>query len=78
MNVISPGTIYTPALDPLGPDAKAMFASLVPRGEIGRPAEIATAALFLASGDSVSSIARSCSWTAELHRFKRLRRRSDQ
>jgi len=35
-----------------GPDAKAMFASLVPRGEIGRPEEIARAALFLASGDS--------------------------
>jgi NAD(P)-dependent dehydrogenase (short-subunit alcohol dehydrogenase family) len=50
--VISPGTIDTPALDPLGPDAKAMFASLVPRGEIGRPEEIATAALFLASSDA--------------------------
>jgi NAD(P)-dependent dehydrogenase (short-subunit alcohol dehydrogenase family) len=52
VNVLSPGTIDTPALDPLGPDAKAMFASLVPRGEIGRPEEIATAALFLASDDS--------------------------
>ena len=52
INVISPGTIDTPALDPLGPDAKAMFASLVPRGEIGRPEEIATAVLFLASDDS--------------------------
>jgi NAD(P)-dependent dehydrogenase (short-subunit alcohol dehydrogenase family) len=52
VNVLSPGTIDTPALDPLGPDAKAMFASLVPRGEIGRPEEIATAALFLASEDS--------------------------
>jgi len=52
VNVLSPGTIDTPALDPLGPDAKAMFASPVPRGEIGRPEEIATAALFLASADS--------------------------
>jgi len=52
VNVLSPGTIDTPALDPLGPDAKAMFASMVPRGEIGRPEEIATAALFLASSDS--------------------------
>ena len=52
VNVLSPGTIDTPALDPLGPDAKAMFASQVPRGEIGRPEEIATAALFLASADS--------------------------
>ncbi|WP_158749896.1 SDR family NAD(P)-dependent oxidoreductase [Acidobacterium sp. S8] len=52
VNILSPGTIDTPILDPLGPDAKAMFASLVPRGEIGRPEEIATVALFLASNDS--------------------------
>jgi NAD(P)-dependent dehydrogenase (short-subunit alcohol dehydrogenase family) len=52
VNVLSPGTIDTPALDPLGEDAKKYFATLVPRGEIGRPEEIATAALFLASGDS--------------------------
>lgn len=52
VNVLSPGTIDTPALDPLGADAKAQFASMVPRGEIGRPEEIATAALFLGSSDS--------------------------
>ena len=52
VNVLSPGTIDTPILDPLGPDAKEHFASLIPRGEIGRPEEIATAALFLASSDS--------------------------
>ena len=52
VNVLSPGTIDTPILDPLGPDAKKHFASLIPRGEIGRPEEIATAALFLASSDS--------------------------
>jgi NAD(P)-dependent dehydrogenase (short-subunit alcohol dehydrogenase family) len=52
VNVLSPGTIDTPALDPLGTDAKKYFATLVPRGEIGRPEEIATAALFLASSDS--------------------------
>ena len=52
VNVLSPGTIDTPILDPLGPDAKKYFASLIPRGEIGRPEEIATAALFLASSDS--------------------------
>jgi NAD(P)-dependent dehydrogenase (short-subunit alcohol dehydrogenase family) len=52
VNVLSPGTIDTPILDPLGPDAKKQFASLIPRGEIGRPEEIATAALFLASSDS--------------------------
>jgi NAD(P)-dependent dehydrogenase (short-subunit alcohol dehydrogenase family) len=52
VNVLSPGTIDTPILDPLGPDAKKYFASLVPRGTIGRPEEIASAALFLASDDS--------------------------
>jgi NAD(P)-dependent dehydrogenase (short-subunit alcohol dehydrogenase family) len=52
VNVISPGTIDTPILDPLGADAKAYFATLVPRGTIGRPEEIATTALFLASDDS--------------------------
>jgi NAD(P)-dependent dehydrogenase (short-subunit alcohol dehydrogenase family) len=52
VNILSPGTIDTPILDPLGPDAKKYFASLVPRGEIGRPEEIASAALFLASNDS--------------------------
>ena len=49
VNVLSPGTIDTPILDPLGPDAKEFFKSQVPRGEIGRPEEIATVALFLAS-----------------------------
>ncbi|MGA7158084.1 MAG: SDR family oxidoreductase [Acidobacteriaceae bacterium] len=52
VNVISPGTIDTPILDPLGEDSKAYFASLVPRGTIGRPEEIASTALFLASDDS--------------------------
>ena len=52
VNVISPGPIDTPILDPLGPDAKAQFTALVPRGEIGRPEEIATTALFLGSSDS--------------------------
>jgi NAD(P)-dependent dehydrogenase (short-subunit alcohol dehydrogenase family) len=52
VNVLSPGTIDTPILDPLGPDAKANFKALIPRGELGRPEEIATVALFLASDDS--------------------------
>lgn len=51
-NVISPGTIDTPILDPLGDDAKEFFKSQIPRGEMGRPEEIATVALFLASSDS--------------------------
>lgn len=52
VNVLSPGTIDTAILDPLGPDAKQFFKSQIPRGEIGRPEEIATVALFLASKDS--------------------------
>jgi NAD(P)-dependent dehydrogenase (short-subunit alcohol dehydrogenase family) len=52
VNVISPGPIDTPILDPLGPEAKQQFTALVPRGEIGRPEEIATVALFLGSSDS--------------------------
>jgi len=52
VNVLSPGTIDTPALDPLGAEAKQQFTALIPRGEMGRPEEIATVALFLASSDS--------------------------
>jgi NAD(P)-dependent dehydrogenase (short-subunit alcohol dehydrogenase family) len=52
VNVLSPGTIDTPALDPLGADAKQNFKSLIPRGTMGRPEEIASVALFLASSDS--------------------------
>jgi NAD(P)-dependent dehydrogenase (short-subunit alcohol dehydrogenase family) len=33
-------------------ELKAQFESLIPRGEMGRPEEIASAALFLASDDS--------------------------
>jgi NAD(P)-dependent dehydrogenase (short-subunit alcohol dehydrogenase family) len=52
VNVLSPGTIDTPGLDRLGADAKDSFKTLIPRGEMGRPEEIATVALFLASSDS--------------------------
>jgi NAD(P)-dependent dehydrogenase (short-subunit alcohol dehydrogenase family) len=52
VNILSPGTIDTPILDPLGPEAKEYFKSQIPRGEMGRPEEIATVALFLASSDS--------------------------
>jgi NAD(P)-dependent dehydrogenase (short-subunit alcohol dehydrogenase family) len=46
VNVLSPGTIDTPILDPLGEDAKKFFESQIPRGKMGRPEEIATVALF--------------------------------
>lgn len=52
VNVISPGTIDTPALAPLGEDAKAYFKTLIPRGEMGRPEEIAATAVFLGSSES--------------------------
>ena len=52
VNILSPGTIDTPILDPLGTEAKESFKALIPRGEMGRPEEIATVALFLASNDS--------------------------
>ena len=53
VNVLGPGPIATPMQDQvLTPEAKHMFESLIPRGKMGQPEEIATAALFLASDDS--------------------------
>jgi NAD(P)-dependent dehydrogenase (short-subunit alcohol dehydrogenase family) len=53
VNVLSPGPIATPMQDQvLTEEAKRMFESVIPRGKMGRPEEIATAALFLASDDS--------------------------
>lgn len=52
VNVISPGPIDTPILEPIPKDAVAGFVSMVPLGRIGKADEIATVALFLASDDS--------------------------
>ena len=52
VNVISPGPIDTPILDPVPKEAVEGFVSAVPLGRIGKPEEIASAALFLASNDS--------------------------
>jgi NAD(P)-dependent dehydrogenase (short-subunit alcohol dehydrogenase family) len=53
VNVLHPGPIATPMQDQvLTREAKQMFESLIPRGTMGRPEEIAAAALFLASDDS--------------------------
>lgn len=53
VNVLHPGPIATPMQDQvLTEDAKKMFEALIPRGTMGRPEEIAGAALFLASDDS--------------------------
>jgi NAD(P)-dependent dehydrogenase (short-subunit alcohol dehydrogenase family) len=53
VNVISPGTIDTPMLDVvMSEQTKDGFVSIIPMGRIGKPSEIATAALFLASDES--------------------------
>jgi NAD(P)-dependent dehydrogenase (short-subunit alcohol dehydrogenase family) len=51
-NVVSPGPTDTAAIDGLPEDAIARIVSTIPMGRMGEPAEIARAALFLASDDS--------------------------
>ena len=52
VNVLSPGPIDTAAMGRLPAGGREQFAAMVPRGELGRPEEIATVALFLACDDS--------------------------
>jgi NAD(P)-dependent dehydrogenase (short-subunit alcohol dehydrogenase family) len=53
VNVLHPGPVATPMQDQvLSEEARQMFESLIPRGTMGRPEEIAAVALFLASDDS--------------------------
>ncbi|MDB5552141.1 MAG: short-chain dehydrogenase/reductase [Rhizobium sp.] len=53
VNVLSPGQISTPIQDQMfDAETKRQFESLIPRGKMGQPEEIATVALFLASDDS--------------------------
>lgn len=58
VNTLSPGPVDTPIFDTVAPtkeqveQLKTGFASQVPLGRMGRPEEIATVALFLASDDS--------------------------
>ena len=51
-NVLSPGPTETPILDQQPSDAIARIAATIPMGRMGKPDEIAKAALFLASDDS--------------------------
>src|SRR4029077_12480963 len=55
-NVISPGPVETPILEAQFGDntdeMKERFRAMVPMGRIGKPEEIASAALFLASDES--------------------------
>lgn len=52
VNVISPGPIETGVFDGVPNERKNQMVSMIPMGRIGRPEEIATTALFLASEDS--------------------------
>lgn len=53
VNVLTPGQVATPKQEELfDEEMKAQFESLIPRGKMGSPEEIASAALFLASDDS--------------------------
>jgi len=52
VNLLSPGAIDTPMMAKTDPEFKAQIAALIPRGEMGRPEEIAAAALFLASAEA--------------------------
>jgi NAD(P)-dependent dehydrogenase (short-subunit alcohol dehydrogenase family) len=52
VNVLSPGPTDTAVFEHLGNEAKEQFKAQIPRGELGRPEEIASVALFLASSDS--------------------------
>ena len=52
-NVLTPGQVASPMMEAvLTPELKAQFESVIPRRAMGRPEEIATVALFLASDDS--------------------------
>ena len=52
VNVLSPGPIDTPAMQAAPAEMRDQMRSMIPRKELGRPEEIATVALFLASDDS--------------------------
>jgi NAD(P)-dependent dehydrogenase (short-subunit alcohol dehydrogenase family) len=58
VNTLSPGAIDTPIIDGQfktkkeADGARAMFGQMTPLGRIGRPEEMASAILFLASDDS--------------------------
>ena len=53
VNVLTPGQVATPKQEEVfDEEMKSQFESLIPRGKMGRPEEVASAALFLASDDS--------------------------
>jgi NAD(P)-dependent dehydrogenase (short-subunit alcohol dehydrogenase family) len=53
VNLLVPGAVTSPMQEEvLTREAREFFESLIPRGKMGQPEEIATVALFLASDDS--------------------------
>lgn len=53
INVLTPGQVASPMMEQvLTPEMKEQFESVIPRREMGRPDEVASVALFLASDDS--------------------------
>jgi NAD(P)-dependent dehydrogenase (short-subunit alcohol dehydrogenase family) len=53
VNVLTPGSVTSPMMESvLTEETKAQFESVIPRRQMGRPEEIASVALFLASSDS--------------------------
>ncbi len=52
VNTLSPGPIDTPMFEKVTDDVRATLTGLIPLGRLGRPDEVAAAALFLASDDS--------------------------
>ena len=53
VNVLTPGQVAPRCQEQLfDAEMKAQFEAMIPRGEMGRPEEIASVALFLASDDS--------------------------
>ena len=53
VNLLVPGAVTSPMQEEvLTKEAREFFESLIPRGKMGQPEEIATVALFLASDDS--------------------------
>jgi NAD(P)-dependent dehydrogenase (short-subunit alcohol dehydrogenase family) len=51
-NLLSPGPIETPMLDGNTPEMKDAFKAMIPIGRLGKPEDVASAAVFLASAES--------------------------